>query len=125
MELHSLDDIKTKYYGEVGTPERDRIENELAALRGKMHRCNNGGMGHFDEKMLVGMHTASELLDSKYGAVGTESRAEFERDAHATHHRAHPSKPSQVRWRVGCTDCEGMNVAPMFAIINLMLICRA
>lgn len=29
----TLDQIKTKYYGEVGTPERDRIENELAALR--------------------------------------------------------------------------------------------
>jgi len=33
METMTLDQIKTKYYGEVGTPERDRIENELAALR--------------------------------------------------------------------------------------------
>lgn len=33
METMTLDQIKTKYYGEVGTPERDRIENELQALR--------------------------------------------------------------------------------------------
>ena len=28
----SLDQLKTQYYGEVGTPERDRIERELEAL---------------------------------------------------------------------------------------------
>jgi len=83
MGLHTLDDIKTKYYGEVGTPERDRIENELTALRGKMHRCNKDRIRHFNESMFAGMHTADELLDSKYGKVGTESRAEFEREAHS------------------------------------------
>lgn len=31
--IQTLDQIKTRYYGEVGTPERDRIENELEALR--------------------------------------------------------------------------------------------
>lgn len=31
--IQTLDQIKTKYYGEIGTPERDRIENELEALR--------------------------------------------------------------------------------------------
>ena len=31
--IQTLDQIKTKYYGEVGTPERDRLENELKALR--------------------------------------------------------------------------------------------
>lgn len=31
--IQTLDQIKTKYYGEVGTPERDRLENELQALR--------------------------------------------------------------------------------------------
>ncbi len=31
--IQTLDQIKTKYYGEVGTPERDRLENELEALR--------------------------------------------------------------------------------------------
>ena len=31
--IQALDQIKTKYYGEVGTPERDRLENELEALR--------------------------------------------------------------------------------------------
>lgn len=33
MNTMTLDQIKTKYYGEVGTPERNRIENELEALR--------------------------------------------------------------------------------------------
>lgn len=31
--IRTLDQIKTKYYGEVGSPERDRLENELEALR--------------------------------------------------------------------------------------------
>lgn len=31
--IQTLDQIKAKYYGEIGTPERDRIENELEALR--------------------------------------------------------------------------------------------
>jgi len=33
--------------------------------------------------MLTGLHTANELLNSKYGAVGTESRAEFDAKARA------------------------------------------
>lgn len=33
MDITSLDQIKTKYYGEVGEPERDRLERELEALR--------------------------------------------------------------------------------------------
>ncbi len=31
--IQTLDQIKTKYYGEKGTPERNRLENELEALR--------------------------------------------------------------------------------------------
>ena len=31
--IQTLDQIKTKYYGEIGTKERDRLENELEALR--------------------------------------------------------------------------------------------
>lgn len=31
--IQTLDQIKDKYYGKVGTAERDRIENELEALR--------------------------------------------------------------------------------------------
>lgn len=31
--IKSLDQIKEKYYGEVGTPERERLETELEALR--------------------------------------------------------------------------------------------
>lgn len=31
--IQTLDQIKDKYYGEIGTPERDRLENELEALR--------------------------------------------------------------------------------------------
>ena len=33
MKTKTLDQIKTKYYGEIGTPERDRIERDLDALR--------------------------------------------------------------------------------------------
>ena len=33
MNVKSLDQLKDKYYGEVGTPERDRIDRELEALR--------------------------------------------------------------------------------------------
>ncbi|MGM9845739.1 MAG: helix-turn-helix domain-containing protein [Muribaculaceae bacterium] len=31
--IQTLDQLKNKYYGEVGTPERNRLENELEALR--------------------------------------------------------------------------------------------
>lgn len=33
MNTKTLDQIKNDYYGQVGTPERDRIERELEALR--------------------------------------------------------------------------------------------
>ena len=33
MNTMSLDQLKDKYYGEVGTPERNRIERELEAIR--------------------------------------------------------------------------------------------
>jgi ribosome-binding protein aMBF1 (putative translation factor) len=33
MNVKTLDQIKSQYYGEIGTPERDRLENELEALR--------------------------------------------------------------------------------------------
>ena len=33
MNTMSLDQLKTKYDGEVGEPERDRLERELEALR--------------------------------------------------------------------------------------------
>lgn len=33
MNTKTLDQIKNEYYGQVGTPERDRIERELEALR--------------------------------------------------------------------------------------------
>lgn len=33
MNTKTLDEIKTQYYGERGTPERDRIERELESLR--------------------------------------------------------------------------------------------
>ena len=31
--IQTLDQLKSKYYGEIGTPELDRLENELEALR--------------------------------------------------------------------------------------------
>ena len=33
MNTTSLDEIKNKYYGEVGTPERNQLERELESLR--------------------------------------------------------------------------------------------
>lgn len=33
MNTKTLDQIKNEYYGETGTPERDRIERELEVLR--------------------------------------------------------------------------------------------
>lgn len=33
MNVKTLDQIKNEYYGVVGTPERDRLERELEALR--------------------------------------------------------------------------------------------
>lgn len=33
MNTKTLDQIKNDYYGQAGTPERDRIERELEALR--------------------------------------------------------------------------------------------
>lgn len=32
-DIQTLDQIKDKYYDSIGTPERDRLENELEALR--------------------------------------------------------------------------------------------
>ncbi len=33
MNTRTLDQIKNDYYGKVGTPERDRLERDLEALR--------------------------------------------------------------------------------------------
>ena len=33
MDIKTLDQVKDQFYGLEGTPERDRIENELQALR--------------------------------------------------------------------------------------------
>lgn len=33
MNTTSLDQIKDRYYGETGTPERDQLERELESLR--------------------------------------------------------------------------------------------
>ncbi|MCD8296576.1 MAG: helix-turn-helix domain-containing protein [Prevotella sp.] len=33
METTTLDQIKDKYYGVIGTPERDRLERDLETLR--------------------------------------------------------------------------------------------
>ena len=59
MDTISLDQIKTKYYGEIGEPERDRLEHELALMR-----CT----------------TLDELLDVEYGKVGTRTRNDFGRE---------------------------------------------
>lgn len=33
MNTKTLDQVKDEYYGKAGTPERDRLERELEALR--------------------------------------------------------------------------------------------
>ncbi|MBQ8336738.1 MAG: helix-turn-helix transcriptional regulator [Bacteroidaceae bacterium] len=33
MKTKTLDQLKSQYYGEIGVPERDRLERELEALR--------------------------------------------------------------------------------------------
>ena len=33
METYTIEDIKNKVYGEIGTPRRDKIETELSNLR--------------------------------------------------------------------------------------------
>ena len=33
MNVTSLDQIKDRYYGEIGTPERNELERELESLR--------------------------------------------------------------------------------------------
>lgn len=33
MDITSLDQIKDRYYGEIGTPERNGLERELESLR--------------------------------------------------------------------------------------------
>lgn len=33
MNIKTLDQIKDKYYGQSGNPERDRLEQELETLR--------------------------------------------------------------------------------------------
>ena len=33
MTTKTLDQLKTQYYGEIGAPERNRLERELEALR--------------------------------------------------------------------------------------------
>lgn len=33
MKTRTLDQLKSQYYGEIGVPERDRLERELEALR--------------------------------------------------------------------------------------------
>lgn len=33
MDTKTLDEIKDKYYGTIGTPKRDELESEMAALR--------------------------------------------------------------------------------------------
>jgi hypothetical protein len=32
MEIKTLDQIKSQYYGEIGSPERDKLENEFRKL---------------------------------------------------------------------------------------------
>ena len=62
MDITSLDQIKTKYYGKIGELERDKLEHELALMR-----CT----------------TLDELLDVEYGKVGTTTRDDFDSETEA------------------------------------------
>ena len=41
MDTITLDEIKNKYYGEIGDPNRDRLENGLKSLRENLRRHNS------------------------------------------------------------------------------------
>jgi len=41
MNTTTLDEIKNKYYGEIGEPNRDRLEKELKSLRANLRRHNS------------------------------------------------------------------------------------
>lgn len=41
MNMTTLDEIKNKYYGKTGAPNRDRLENELKSLRENLRRHNS------------------------------------------------------------------------------------
>ena len=38
MDTTTLDEIKNKYYGEIGDPNRDRLEKELKSMRENLRR---------------------------------------------------------------------------------------
>lgn len=59
METMTLDQIKDKYYGEIGTPERNRIESELEALRIGMQ------IREAREKMSMTQSQLAERIDKK------------------------------------------------------------
>ena len=54
-------------------------------------------MRQFDESKLSNLHTASELLDKKYGKEGTESRAKFEKEAHDYYQRIINKEPKSKK----------------------------
>lgn len=35
-DIHTMDELRTKLYGAIGTPKRDKIEKELIAFREKI-----------------------------------------------------------------------------------------
>ena len=41
MDTTTLDEIKNKYYGEIGESNRDRLEKELKSLRENLSRHNS------------------------------------------------------------------------------------
>ena len=57
--IQTLDQIKDKYYGTVGTPERDRLENELEAL------CIGFKIRSAREKLNLTQAELAERIDKK------------------------------------------------------------
>ena len=54
-------------------------------------------MRQFDESKLANLHTASELLDKKYGKEGTASRAKFDKESHDYYQRIINKEPKNKK----------------------------
>ena len=54
MEIYTFEDIKNEVYGEVGTPRRDKMEEELANLGVGVQVCNEREAKKMTQSQLAG-----------------------------------------------------------------------
>ena len=64
MNTTSLEQIKERYYGEKGTPERDNLERELEALRIGIK------IREAREKMKLTQSELADRIDKKRSFIG-------------------------------------------------------